>query len=225
MLTDTAIEKVRAAELILDYNLYPRHQVNPMHVADLRRAIEAGCELPPIIADRQSRRVVDGFHRVKAVLRISPDAAIAVEWRDYKSEADLLLDAIALNAAHGEKLTPYDKARCISLAEQYGIEKVQLAQALRIRVVELENLTVRKFAYDGVRQIPIKGTLRPFAGKRLSEEQVEGNRRAGGPPALFFINQVRNLIVCNLIDRNDQTVVSALMELHKLIEEFLSVKR
>jgi hypothetical protein len=75
-----------------------------------------------------------------------------------------------------------------------------------------------------VRQIPIKGTLRPFAGKRLSEEQVEGNRRAGGPPALFFINQVRNLIVCNLIDRNDETVVSALMELRKLIEEFLSVK-
>jgi hypothetical protein len=225
MVSEAVIERVKAAELVFDYNLYPRNNINSMHVADIRRAIEAYVKLPPIVADRKSRRIVDGFHRARAALRISPDATIDVEWREYESEAELLLDAISLNATHGEKLTPYDRARCIALAQQYGIAMIRLAEALRVRTVDLETLTTRKLAYadDGV--VPIKGTLRHLAGMPLSNQQLNGNRRAGGPSPLFFIAQVKNLIENDLIDRSDESIMAALRELCDLIADFLKKQR
>jgi len=41
---------VKASSLVLDYNIYPRHQINDRNVRDIWRAIEAGAEIPPVIA-------------------------------------------------------------------------------------------------------------------------------------------------------------------------------
>jgi len=60
------IKKVKAIELIFDWNLWPRYEAEDLDSTNLRRmksAILAGITLPPIIVNKKDNRIVDGFHR------------------------------------------------------------------------------------------------------------------------------------------------------------------
>ena len=61
--------KVLAASLVLDFNFYPRHKVDDYHVSEIRASMQAGVIMPPVRADKASKRVVDGLHRVTAALK------------------------------------------------------------------------------------------------------------------------------------------------------------
>lgn len=60
------MRSLNTAELILDYGLYPRHSIDSQHVSYMVESIRAGVALPPVVIDKKSKRVVDGFHRVTA---------------------------------------------------------------------------------------------------------------------------------------------------------------
>ncbi len=214
----TTIETIPAGSLVLDFQVYPRHQVSETHVRDLARALEAGATLPPVIGERKTRRVVDGFHRTRAALKVSEQAEIEVSWRDYAGEKELLLDAIRLNSGHGQKLTPYDMARCVVLADEFKFEPAELASALSLTVERVEKLRVSKTAQDSDHKVTaIKRTLYPFRGRRLSRRQMTGNEKASGHSALFLVFQVVNLIENDLIDRGDEKLAAALERLGGLL--------
>ena len=61
--------KVEIARLVLDESIYPRHSVNSANIAAITEAVLAGETMPPILVNRQSLQVVDGFHRVHAFER------------------------------------------------------------------------------------------------------------------------------------------------------------
>lgn len=207
--------QTRVTDLVLDFSIYPRHQIDAQHVRDLVNALEAGVNLPPVRADRKSKRVIDGFHRIKAYLQHLGDLAVLeVSWRDYTDESALLLEAIQLNAQHGRKLSAYDRARCIVLAEAQGITAERIAGVLGLTVDRLERLGLRKIAFDAAGSaVPIKETLRPFAQSRLSREQLLGNKRAGGGRQLWYINQVVNLIETDIFDESNPRLVKRLRHL------------
>lgn len=217
-------DRVPPETLLLDYDLYPRHQIDGTNVANITRAREAGIELPPVIVWRKNKKVIDGFHRVTDALRHELQS-IAVEWRDYKNEAAAFEDAMVLNA-HGRQLTPYDKARCIQLAEALRLEPERLAAALCMTQLRLEELRLRKTAIDPESKIvPIKATLHDFAGTKLDRKQVEGNKQAGGMYPLAYVNQVINLLDNHLVDQANEKLVARLQELHERLLVFFGGKK
>ena len=118
---DPDVETVPAASLVEDFALYPRHDVDGSHVADLARALRAGVVLPPVVADRATRRLADGWHRRRAAIRVhGAEAPIAVRFRDYADEAALFADAVELNSQHGRRLDRQDQIRVTVLASGSG---------------------------------------------------------------------------------------------------------
>ena len=96
---------VKATELVQDYDLYPRAQVDGYHVREIAEALEAGVSMPPVIAEKGTKRVVDGFHRIRAAQKIhGATAKIEVVFKVYGSEAELFREAMRLNADHGRNL-------------------------------------------------------------------------------------------------------------------------
>ena len=72
-------KKLKASELIEDFSIYPRNGVFDGHVHDLAEALRAGAALPPVVADSKSKRLTDGFHRVRSHVRVfGPEAVIEV---------------------------------------------------------------------------------------------------------------------------------------------------
>ena len=217
------MKKMKAAELVLDFGLYPRNNVDEHNVKNLVDALAAGTELPPVIIDRKSKRVVDGFHRVRAHLRLFGDnAEIDVITKNYKNDAELFLDAMRYNASHGAKLDTCDRTHCVIIAERLSIPLDAVAGALHMPERNLGALRNDRTAQGpGGLAVALKRTNRHFAGLQLTKVQEEANRRSSGMNQVFYVNQIIDLIESKLLDTEDKKLLGRLRDLHGLLEGLL----
>lgn len=213
-----------ASELVQDLSVYPRHNVSAEHVSRLADALRSGRTFPPVVIDGLTRRVIDGFHRVNATLRVhGPTGTIEAEERTYESDAELFLDCIRLNSAHGLKLTAYDSAKILLMGRQYELSDEAIAGALALPPERIAGLAVRKIASDEQgQQLAIKATAKHLAGKPLTPKQEAANRRAGGMSVVYYANQLISAIDGDLIDREDPILRERLVALRNLLIETLS---
>lgn len=216
--------KLRLAELILDFNLYPRAEVDSQHVHTLRDAIAAGVELPPLVADEASKRVIDGFHRYRAFKRaVGDDAMVDVALKVYPDERAMFLDAMRYNSGHGRSLAMFDRAHCVLRADALGIEPAEIAAALSITAETVGKLRAERIGRlrsdkrGKSEPIPLKRTLKHMAGKELTQQQSEVNDKLSGMDQLFYVNQVIMLIEADLIDMENEHLMKALEKLGKLL--------
>lgn len=213
------MKKYKVSELVLDFDVYPRGQVDSQHASYIAAAIEAGVEMPPAIIEKKTKRIVDGAHRHRAIRSVHGDDAMmeCVE-RSYKTEADLLLDAIRLNANHGRILTQFDRTRCITLAAKLSIDDSLLADAMSVNVDKLAELRTDRTARDAGLVIPLKRTIRHMAGQSLNKRQVQANSRLSGMNQAFYVNQLIELIESGLLNTNDPKLMERLELLRTLID-------
>lgn len=135
-----ATPRVPVNSLILDYDLYPRGGIDSQNVSRMVLALEAGTALPPVVIDRKTRKVIDGFHRCKATLRFGGELAeIAIVERDYKNEQEMLLDAGKMNAPHGLAMDKHDRVHFALKARKMGIGEKRIAEAI--------NMTLKRWKY------------------------------------------------------------------------------
>jgi hypothetical protein len=199
-----------ARSLILDLTLYPRSAVDPFRVSRYMHALQAGAVFPPPIVDRETRRVVDGFHRITANLRVhGEDAQMEVEWRDYDSEADLWLDSVTLNASHGLAFSAVDQTRILVRSTELGIDPVRIAGELSITPQRAAGMVLTRTAVgpDATVQ-PLKPIARHLAGTTLTEAQAQANRRAGGNTLWFYAEQVTAAIEAGMVPEDMRTIAA-----------------
>lgn len=203
-----------ASTLILDYTIYPRHQIDEANARQIGQAIEAGEDLPPVIIDRKSLRVIDGFHRVTATLRHDPAAQIEVLRVGYANDGEMFLDAVKRNARHGVGLTSYDRARVVTIADEFKLTREAVAQALAQPLATLDKIKISRQAKttDG-RTIQVKRPLKRLAGTIVTPEHESVNRRSSGWSARFHANQITMLLDADLVDLEDETEREALNRL------------
>lgn len=212
------VERIPLAALVEDFSFYPRFQVDSVHVARLAEALRAGAEFPPIIADRASRRIVDGFHRRRAYLRVLGDSAVvAVVLRDYSTDADMLLDAIRCNAGHGRRLTPAEEVRAALLAREHKVSLALVADALAVRVEALTGRIERTVASGHVEHVVLKPAYRHLAGEKLTVEQELANKHAGGHQASFYARMLIELIEADAVNLADDVLVARLHRLYDVL--------
>jgi hypothetical protein len=212
--------KVKLAKLTLDWRIYPRHNVDECQVRRLKTAISQGEKLPPILVDRKSLRIVDGFHRYYAAKGVLGEGGeIEAELRDFASEAEMIIESATLNSRHGTPMDTMDQAATLIRALQLGVTMEQVAVALAVSTEKLVTIQQQRLARgpDGP-EIVKRSTLR-WAGKKLTRAQVEMNNRFGGMNSTYYINRVVDLIRGNLLDLDDERVVEALVRLREALKE------
>lgn len=157
-------------DLILDHSVYPREKINYHHVERLRNAIRADCKMPPVIVCEESRRVVDGFHRVCAFRDIYGEGyELPCAEKRYANPAELFEDAVRLNMSHGLPINQGDYRIIGARATALGIAGTAVGEMLR---VPAESLTLsaapkRTWAANVVRQ----------TGTRINGEAVAASAR------------------------------------------------
>lgn len=217
------MKTMKVAEVVLDYNLYPRNNVDQHAVRAIVEALKVGVALPAILIDRKSKRVVDGFHRTIAKRRFDgPDAEIDAIEKNYKNEAAIFQDAMRLNAAHGTRLDPCDRVRCTIIGERLGIAIDMIAGALNMSTDKLVDLkTTRTARGKGDLAVPIKRTVQHLAGRKLTRRQEEANMKLSGMQQVFYANQLIELIESKMLDQEDAKLLERLRHLHELLEGLL----
>jgi hypothetical protein len=220
------MRQIKLSEIVLDFSLYPRAEVNKQHISYMLEAHTAGTKFPPIVIDKKSKRAIDGFHRHGMYKRaLGDEATVEVVEKSYRSEREMFLDAMRMNAAHGRALSTFDRTRCIVLAQQLKMTHAEVASALQITVEKVGELGVmrvgelRSAKRNGPHtSIPIKRTIRHMSGKRLTQAQSDTNDKLGGMEQLFYVNQLTMLIENKLLDVENEGLMKGVVKLHKLLD-------
>lgn len=222
------MKKVKICDLVEDLEFYPRFQLSEQHARNLQEAIRAGAEMPPLVIEKSTKKIVDGWHRKRAYEKeYGPDHQVLVIEKTYKNPGEMILEAASLSAQHGLRLQPCDFARVIHKAKQYGVEDLSvIAKALSVTPVKLESIVSHRFARaepGSVRAVPIKRTIQHMAGHDMTDGQVEANKKLSGMSQLFYVNQLITLLENDLIDKEDEKLLVGLKHLHELLEQLLVV--
>ncbi len=192
-------KKLRLADLVLDFELYPRNEVSSTHVTALVDAIQAGQTLPPIIAEAKTKRVVDGFHRYKAYERLSAEE-VEVDLRHYESDSALYAEAVSLNASHGRAFDPYDRRRAILRLAEFGFTPEQISSIARVPAARIDEVHRITATIPGGAVEIVKGGLRTeLAGKRLTKPQQELNRVWGGMQPAYHARQLLEMLRAGVV--------------------------
>lgn len=238
------IEQIAASMLIVDFSLYPRLKIDSMHSRQIAEAIEAKADIPPIIADRKSKRIIDGVHRRKGYVFLNgEDALCPVILRDYKSESDMFEEAMRLNSSHGNNIQCSDRLHCISIARNLGLPDLAIAESLNITVkrlasiIELKSIRVTGGASTlkamDVKSIKIEGegsranfisskpATQHFVDQKrdMTPAQAAVNSRLAGSDQCYMARQLIWLAQEGMIDTSDQDLLDLLHQLAGLIEK------
>lgn len=214
------------SELVFDYRLYPRSQVDSVHVTDLIRLSESGVEFAPIVICEQSNRVVDGFHRSHCYeRRWGANVEIECLAKRYADDQALFREAVRYADNVLKKFTAFDRAHCLVVAEQLGIDPEQIAKDLRMTMDEVGELKADRVGEIRVgnrkESVPLKRTIRHMAGRTLTKEQTTANERISGMNQSFYVNQLITLIETDLIDKEDEKLFERLKKLYTLLDDLL----
>lgn len=218
--------KVTLASLVEDFTLYPRGTVNASHVRDLRRALEAGHTLPPIIAEVGTLRIVDGFHRRRAHIgHLGADSTIRAELREYGSERELYQDAARLNATHGQPLDRDDQVRVAVRLRELGSPDEEIAATLHVTTHRVEEMLVHLTAKTRTGEmVGLKPSIRHLAGRTLTEQQERAQPRITGTATLRLVGDLRDRLRYSLMDLDNAKVREGLealaSEIGKALERF-----
>jgi hypothetical protein len=113
--------------------VYPRNEISEDHVALMLDAIDAGVKLPPIVANKASHQIVDGFHRTTAMMRkFGPDVLLDVVEKEYATPRQMFLDCVKYNAQHGLPLSQDDRKSCLLRVRRLGGNEEELSVALSV---------------------------------------------------------------------------------------------
>lgn len=140
-----------------------------------RLLAESTEDLPPILVQRSTMRVIDGMHRLRAA-QIRQRTHIAVKYLDESDEAAAFIRSVTENIAHGLPLTMADRkaaaARIMEAYPEWSDRAVARATGLSGRTVSAIRQNNRNIAHMN-RRMGRDGKLRPVdstAGRRLVGE-------------------------------------------------------
>jgi len=221
------IVSLPVASLVEDMEIYPRHAVDAAHVRALVLAMEAGAELPPIVADAESKRITDGWHRARAKQRLFGEAAkVDVELVRYADTAEMKLDAVRRNAAHGRRLDAIDRTRCVIMLRAAGVGDGAISDAMGIPERRVEKLLVKVATapkssgqtVPGTSEICLKGSVAHLDGKTLTKAQAQTHAKLPGTSFLLVARQLYLALRDDMVDLADRRLVKQLDELREMLE-------
>lgn len=210
--------KVPAATLVEDFSLYPRNDVNDTHVNELVKALASGATLPPIVVERSSNRIVDGFHRRRAAVKFDgEDAIVEVDFRDYADEAVLYLDSVQLNAQHGKRLDRHDQTRIVLRLQELKVDARTIAMALHVPEQEVRILAVR-IVYDTAgTAVPQKRGFEHLRGQTMSDDQIGAMKGVRSGEVGRLVGELVKILENELVDYTDERLEDQLKALAAVV--------
>ena len=204
-------------DLVEDYRLYPRAEVDGATVEQFREALRAGAKFPPIRVCSKSLRIIDGFHRKVAYEREHATHALCA-LEDVADDVDLFRRAAAANASHGRRYSVDDYATAVRLAKRLGLTREQISADLFLpldRVEKLERISA------GRGHAPLERNVPKAGGKpsKLVEKSMD---------TISQLTWATSLLRClreGHVNEKSEELRSQLEELSKELGEFLSRPR
>jgi ParB-like chromosome segregation protein Spo0J len=144
--------------------------INDAHV---RRLLECGADLSPIVVHRQTMRVIDGMHRLQAAIRNGHDQ-VQVKYFDGDDDEAFVL-SVELNVKHGLPLSLADRR---AAAQRILASGVALSDRALASKTGLSDKTIAAIRTRSGAEIPHLDRRRGRDGRAYPISGVDGRQRA-----------------------------------------------
>jgi ParB-like chromosome segregation protein Spo0J len=211
------LKKVAITELVEDYHLYPRSEVDGAAVEEFREALRAGAKFPPIRVCSKTLRIIDGFHRKTAYER-ERATHVLCSLEEVEDDRDLFRRAAQANAHHGRRYSVDDYATAVRLAKRLGLTREQISADLFLpldRVEKLERISAGRGHEPPKRNIPSSGAK----SSRLVEKSMD---------TISQLTWATSLLRCireGHVNEKSEELRTHLEELSEVLGEYLSRPR
>jgi len=190
------MKMVKISELTLDSGLWPRMELNAVHVGWMANMLAGGASLPPIIVDQRGR-VIDGWHRIEAHKHLKREE-IACEAVTYEDDAACYADAVARNVVHGRNLTSYELTSAALKLQEMGWTVERIADAIHMSRVKIDGLLDRTVVTEAGREPLKRGIPQEYSGSTVTPRQQRAIKGHGGMQATYYVRQVLTLLETGL---------------------------
>lgn len=194
------MKTMKFCELVFDTTFYIRRKTDRQLVSRYAREKQAGAVFPPVLVDKRSRIVVDGFHRAYADEALyGAEAPVAVTIEQFPCKGAMLRRSIAENK-HGKPLDEATVAWCLVLGPRLRVSRADLLVLLNLSSDYAAKVRKRKIIRreNGGEEAPLKATFAHMAGQDLTDQQFEVNERSGGMRLTFYVNQIRMAVLADM---------------------------
>ena len=99
--------EISITDVVFDEEIYPRSSWSDEVVERYKEAIESGQNLPPILLETDTNRLIDGMHRWRARQQLKQDN-IEVEYTNVPDGIPAKLYSASLNSTHGHQFSNQD---------------------------------------------------------------------------------------------------------------------
>jgi len=131
------VEKI--SDLILDWNFYPRKEVDHRVVVEnYAKALEAGCVFPTVKVGlfHGKKIIVDGVHRVSARKLKGVDYVDCSEL-PFENKAELFAEAVRLNSIHGKAFSEVELKANIKRLQKYKFDVKDIVALVHVPASEI----------------------------------------------------------------------------------------
>lgn len=186
--------KVKIMNLKIDEKLVKLRHVNPVFVSRYRQAYRNDAQLPLIVVQKGTNRIVSGNHRFSALkLEYGEDHEIEVIERVYKTELEILKEFTRENATHGNALDDFSKKKLTFALLEQGATPEDVASLFNISVRRVELLGEGLIQVDIGGEIIYKPVKHGFEPEKIIKES-EWDEHNGSDRGLTVVQQSTQLI-------------------------------
>jgi ParB-like chromosome segregation protein Spo0J len=130
------VDTISVHDLILDRSLNPRLGGVDQEVVAFYATIFHDVHWPPILVDRATHKLIDGWHRVEAAKRVGV-YTLPVQWLEVPTDEHFAL-AVKANLAHGIRLSKEDRLQAIEHLIREGWTPERIANALGCSIGQVD---------------------------------------------------------------------------------------
>lgn len=215
------IEYLKLGSIVCDYEYSVRMTIDTHTVNKYANNMKAGAKFPPIILEKDTKKIICGFNRYNAYKKVyDPDYEIPVILKKYKDNKELFVDAVKDNTCHGMPLTKWDIQNIISKAKEHNLDDRAIAELIGVPqnilekwsdktviVVDEETGKEEKLVIKSKYK---KGIDENRNGKITKTEYEMINEHGSGWSIGFHLNQIREILKIKSFSINKETL--SLME-------------
>ncbi len=130
------IEKL--ADLVFDWSLYPRKEIDQRVVENYARALDAGCVFPTLKVGvfKGQKILVDGVHRFSSRKLRKVEYAECSEL-PFSSEAELFAEAVRLNSGHGKGFSDVELKDNIARLKKFKFDVKDIVALVHVPAAEI----------------------------------------------------------------------------------------
>lgn len=130
---------IKLGDIIINPIYQLRKETPDFHVRRYSESMRNGDVFPPIILNKKTNELLDGFTRYTSYKKVfkDPEYAVPIEYKSFKTEKEKFMFIAEQNCKHGNPYGTWEKKNIVRQLQENGASLDEISNVLGIRISKI----------------------------------------------------------------------------------------